>query len=94
MTLRPALWLTLTGQPYTLPLTVPNSGQPDAAAKPEQIVSPSVEAGVSDETDDAQEVRRLKRERAKLIPVQHGSPANRQKLRALTIDQLRLEVGA
>ena len=87
----PDLYALLTGA--TIPAAIPQSGQPDAASKPEQIVSTSGRiTGCS--TDDDQEVRRLQQERLALLPRQIGRPDNRRRMRDLTTAQLRAEAGA
>ncbi len=90
MTRFPDLYALLTGD--TIPAAIPQSGQPDAASKPEQIVSTSGRiTGFS--TDDDQEVRRLQRERLSLLSRQIGRPENRRRMRDLTTAQLRVEAG-
>jgi hypothetical protein len=59
---------------------------------PTQIVSPPGPQGST--TGDEWEVRRLQQQRAALLARQIGRPDNRDRMRALTTQQLRAQVGA
>lgn len=89
MTRFPRLHALLTGDQN--PAASSPCGRPDTAL-PDQIVSPPGPQGSM--TGDDQEVRRLQQEREALLARQIGRPDNRDRMRTLTTQQLRAQVGA
>lgn len=89
MTRFPDLHALLVGDPD--PAASSPIGRPDTAM-PTQIVSPPGPQGST--TGDEWEVRRLQQQRAALLARQIGRPDNRDRMRALTTQQLRAQVGA
>lgn len=86
MTRFPELYALLTGDQN--PAASSPCGPPDTAL-PDQIVSPPGPQGSM--TGDDQEVRQLQKQREALLPRQIGRPDNRQRMRALTTEQLRIQ---